>query len=53
VKTSQVKKVGTVARVHSEVIEVKTGLFGFGMHCQCAGARAAAPLLTLAAFGHP
>jgi hypothetical protein len=26
------EKVGTVARVHSEVIEVKTGLFGLGKH---------------------
>lgn len=26
------EKVGTVARVRSEVIEVKTGLFGLGKH---------------------
>jgi hypothetical protein len=29
---SPVEKVGTVARVDSEVIEVKTGLFGLGKH---------------------
>jgi len=26
------EKVGSVARVHNEVIEVKTGLFGLGKH---------------------